>query len=95
MAINQFADISKDLYAQIKVIENLIKGNLFVEADALLSTTKESCRNLESLMAEDNKIQTHIVDNRQQEIHWMHDAIQLGLKNTHSKPLKKHNAKAK
>ncbi len=90
MALNQFADISKDLYAQIKVIENLVEGNLFVEADALLSTTKESCRNLESLMTQDNKIQTHIVDNRQQEIHWIDDAIRVGLKKTHSKPVKKH-----
>lgn len=95
MAINQFADISKDLYMQIKVAENLVKGDLFVEADELLSTIKENCRNLESLMTQDNKIQTRIVANRQREIHWIHDAIQHGLAKTHSKPVKKRTAKAK
>lgn len=95
MAVNQFADISKDLCAQIKVIEKLLKCNLFVEADALMSNTKKSCRKLESLLTEDNKIQTRIVENRHREIDWIRDAIQRGLKKTRTKPVKKQNAKAK
>ncbi len=93
MAINQFADISKELYTQIKVVEDLVKSDLYKEAGKLLSTAEETCRNLESLMTEDNKIQTHIVDNRRREIHWIQDAIQQGLAKGRSKPVKRRTAK--
>lgn len=93
MAINQFADISKGLYTQIKVIESLVKEDLFKEATKLLSTAEETCGNLESLVEPDNKIQTHIVNNRRREIGWLHDAIQHGSIKKHSKPGKKSNTK--
>lgn len=93
MAINQFADISKDLYTQIKFIESQVKGDLFKEAAKLLSTAEETCENLESAMKPDNQIQTHIVDNRRREIHWLHDEIQQGLIKKHSKPVKKRKTK--
>ena len=79
MAINQFADISKELYMQIKVVENLTKDGQYKEASKLLSSAEKACGNLESLVQEDNKVQTHIVHNRRQEISWLHDSIQTGL----------------
>ena len=79
MAANQFADLSRDLYTQIKIVETLVKGSLFKEAKKMLSKAEASCENLESLMSEDNKIQMHIISNRRLEIHWIHDAIQQGL----------------
>jgi len=93
MAINQFADISKDLFNQIKFIESLVKGDLFKEAVRLLSTAEETCGNLESVMKPDNQLQTHIVNNRRLEIRWLHDDIQQGLIEKHNKPTKKRNAK--
>ena len=95
MALNQFAEISKDLYMQIKVVENLVKGDLYKEAGKLLTTAEETCSNLESLMTPDNTIQTKIVNNRRREIHWIQDAIQHGLAKVKSKPVKKRTAKSK
>jgi hypothetical protein len=93
MATNQFADISKDLFNQIKYIEITVKDDLFKEAAKLLSTAEETCGNLESAMIPDNQIQTHIVSNRRREIHWLHDEIQQGLVKKHSKPVKKRKTK--
>lgn len=93
MAINQFADISKDLFNQIKFIESQVKGDLFKEAAKLLSTAEETCGNLESAMSTDNHVQTHIVSNRRREIHWLHDEIQQGLTKKQAKPVKKRKAK--
>jgi hypothetical protein len=89
MAMNQFADISKDLYMQIKVVENLAKDGQFKEAGKLLSSAEKTCGNLESLMQEDNKVQTHIISNRKQEITWLHDTIQNGLVKKPATRLKK------
>jgi hypothetical protein len=47
-------------------------------------------------MEEDNKIQTHIIDNRKREIKWIQDAIKIGLAKARSKkPVKKRVAKSK
>ena len=60
----------------------------------MLSTAEQNCRSLESLMEEDNKIQSHIVDNRRREIVWIQDAIELGLAKARTKkPVKKRAAK--
>jgi hypothetical protein len=94
MAVNEFADISKELYTQIKVVEDMVRSDLYKEAGKMLSTAEQNCRNLESLMEEDNKIQSHIVDNRRREIVWIQDAIELGLAKTRAKkPVKKRAAK--
>jgi P2-related tail formation protein len=93
MPIDQFADVSKDLCMQIKLIENLLKQNLFNEADELMQQATKCCRTLESLMAEDNKIQTRIVANRQKEITWIQDAIQGNIKKTVGKSAKKRKTK--
>ena len=55
MEINHFADMSKDLYTQIKFVENLVKGDSYKEARKRLSTAEETCNNLESLMSPDNQ----------------------------------------
>ena len=91
MEINQFADTSKDLYTQIKVVENLIKGDQLKEARKLLPTAEKACNNLESLMAEDNKI----VNNRRLEITWIHDAIQQSMAKAKSKTARKPASKSK
>ena len=94
MAVNQFADISKELYTQIKVVEDMVRSDLYKEAGKMLSTAEQNCRSLESLMEEDNKIQSHIVDNRRREIVWIQDAIELGLAKARTKkPVKKRAAK--
>jgi len=93
MAVNQFSDISKDLYNQIKYIENLVKGDLFKEADKLLSTAEKTCGNLESAMTPDNRLQLHIISNRRQEIDWLHKDIQQGLTKIKNKPVKKRKVK--
>ena len=93
MAINQFSDISKDLFNQIKYIESTVKEDLFKEAAKLLSTAEETCGNLESAMKPDNQVQTNIVKNRRREIHWLHDEIQQGLTKKQSKPVKKRQTK--
>ena len=95
MEINQFADISKDLYTQIKVVENLVKGDSYKEARKLLSTAEETCNNLESLMAPDNRIQKNIVNNRRREITWIQDAIQQGTAKAKAKPVRKRASKSK
>jgi hypothetical protein len=95
MEINQFADTSKDLYTQIKVVENLIKGDQLKEARKLLPTAEKACNNLESLMAEDNKIQRNIVNNRRLEITWIHDAIQQSMAKAKSKTARKPASKSK
>jgi hypothetical protein len=96
MAVNQFADISKELYMQIKVVEDMVKSDLYKEAGKMLLTAEANCKNLETLMEEDNKIQTHIIDNRRREINWIQDAIQQGLaKARNKKPVKKRAAKSK
>ncbi len=96
MAENQFADVSRDLYMQIKVVEDMVKGELFKEAVKLLTTAEETCKNLESLMEEDNKIQIHIVANRQREIVWIQESIQEGLAKSKKKPaVNKRAAKSK
>jgi len=94
MAVNQFADISKELYMQIKVVEDMVKSDLYKEAGKMLLTAEENCKSLETLMEEDNKIQTHIVDNRRREIHWIQDSIEKGLAKARAKkPVKKRAAK--
>lgn len=93
MAINQFADISKDLTNQIKFIESTVRDDLFKEAAKLLSTAEETCGNLESAMVPDNQVQTKIVSNRRLEIHWLHDEIQQGLIKKSGKPVKKRKVK--
>ena len=93
MALNQFADMSKNLTMQIKVVENLTKDGKFKEAGKLLSTAEKACGNLESLIEEDNKVQTHIVSNRKQEITWLQDAIQLGLVKKPAASLRKRTVK--
>ena len=95
MSINQFADISKDLFNQIKYIESTVKDDLFKEAAKLLSTAEETCGNLESAMVPDNQVQTKIVSNRRREIHWLHDEIQQGLNKKHSKPVKRRKTSSK
>ena len=93
MAINQFSDISKDLFNQIKYIESTVKEDLFKEAAKLLSTAEETCGNLESAMKPDNQVQTNIVKNRRREIHWLHDEIQQGLTKKQIKPVKRRKTK--
>jgi len=88
MAVNQFADISKDLYNQIKFIESRVKDDSFKDAVKLLSTAEKTCEHLESVMTPDNQLQTHIVNNRRLEIRWLHDNIEQGLKKK-KKPVKK------
>jgi hypothetical protein len=96
MALNEFADISKELYTQVKIVEDMVKGDLYKEAGKMLLTAEQNCRSLESLMEEDNKIQAHIVDNRRREIKWIQDAIQIGLAKARAKkPVKKRVAKSK
>ena len=95
MAINQFADISKDLFNQIKYIESTVRDDLFKEAAKLLSAAEETCGNLESAMIPDNQVQTKIVNNRRLEIHWLHDEIQQGLTKKNSKPVKRRKTVSK
>jgi hypothetical protein len=93
MAMNQFADISKDLTMQIKIVENLAKDGQYKEAGRLLTTAEKACGNLESMVQEDNKVQTHIVANRRQEIGWLQDTIQSGLVKKPATRLKKRVSK--
>jgi hypothetical protein len=94
MAVSQFADMSKELYTQIRVVEDLVRGELFKEARKALTTCESACNNLESVMMPDNKIQSDIIRNRRREIGWIEDAIQAGLAKT--KPAaKKRVVKAK
>ncbi|MGA2367383.1 MAG: hypothetical protein ABSF74_02270 [Dehalococcoidia bacterium] len=95
MAMNQFADISKDLYTQIKVVENLVKGDLYKEARKLLSAAEATCNNLESLMEPDNRIQTNILNNRRREISWIQEAIQHNTAKAKVKPVRKPASKTK
>jgi hypothetical protein len=94
MPIDQFADVSKDLCLQIKVIENLLKSNEFSEANALVANARKSCHTQESLMVDTNKIQIRIVENRQKEIIWIQDAIQINLKKSSPQPSKKRKPKS-
>lgn len=93
MAINQFADISKDLFNQIKCIESTVREDAFKEAARLLSAAEKTCVNLESAMLPDNQVQTKIVSNRRLEIHWLHDEIQQGLTKKTGKPIKRRKTK--
>lgn len=94
MTIYQFADLSKDLYLQVHVIENLVKSSVFKEAGKRLSAAKEACENLDSLVEPENEIQRRIVTNRKLEIHWLDTAIQVELaKNPKKAPAKKRAAK--
>ena len=95
MELNQFADISKDLYTQIKVVENLVKGDSYKEARKRLSTAEATCNNLESLMTPDNRIQKNIVNNRRLEITWIQDAIQQSMAKAKNKPVRKRVSKSK
>ena len=95
MEQNQFADTSKDLYTQIKLVENLIKEDQYKEARKLLPTAEKACNNLESLMTEDNRIQKNIVTNRRREINWIQDAIQQNTAKEKSKPVRKPASKSK
>ncbi len=79
MASNQFAEISKDLFNQIKLIETRVKQDSFKDAVKLLSVAEKTCQQLESLMTPENQLQSHIISNRRQEISWLHDNIQKGL----------------
>ena len=92
MAANQFADISKDLFNQIKYIESRVKDDSFKDAIKLLATAENTCEHLESVMTPDNQLQTHIVNNRRLEIRWLHDNIEEGLQKK-KKPAKKRTAK--
>ncbi len=93
MAVNQFAEISKDLYTQIKVIESLVKGDLFKESQGMLSTAEVTFGKLMLTIKSDNQLQTHILSNRRLEIGWLRDAIQHGLTIRLSKTAKKRNTK--
>ena len=95
MTINQFANISKDLYTQIKVIESMVKSDLFKEAHKMLSTAEKNFGKLESAIAADNPVQTHIVNNRRLEIQWLQDSVKRGLLKRPVKPVKKRNSKQK
>lgn len=95
MPVNEFADMSKNLSLQIKVIEDLVKHKLFGEADALMSNATKCCHTLESLMVEDNKIQVHIIENRQKELTWIQDAISNSSSKTQKKSVVKRNSKIK
>ncbi len=75
MALNQFADVSRDLFKQIRVVETLIKGDMFKEARKLLPAAEEACNNLEQLMEPDNRIQRNIMYNRRREVSWIQDSI--------------------
>ncbi|GEM_PF-471915 len=79
MASSQFADISKDLFNQIKLIETRVKEDSFKDAVKMLAVAEKTCQQLESLMTPDNQLQSHIVSNRRQEMSWLHDNIQQGL----------------
>ena len=92
MAVSQFADISKDLFNQIKLIEIRVKEDSFKEAVKMLATAEKTCEHLESMMTPDNLLQTHIVNNRRLEIGWLHDNIQQGLQKK-KKPAKKRTTK--
>jgi hypothetical protein len=96
MVTNQFAEISKELYTQIKAVEDLVRSNLYKEAAKMLTAAEKACDNLESLMLPDNKIQANIISNRRREITWTQDAIQHGLANAKIKSAtKKRVAKSK
>ena len=92
MAVSQFADISKDLFNQIKFIESRVKDDSFKDAVKLLATAEKTCEHLESVMTPDNQLQTHIVSNRRLEIGWLHDNIKQGLQKK-KKPAKKRTPK--
>ncbi|MBN1374771.1 MAG: hypothetical protein JXA01_01310 [Dehalococcoidia bacterium] len=85
MAVSQFAEMSKDLYMQLRRVEDLVKGDLFKEAVKKLTGVEETCRNLETLIEEDNKIQQRIVDNRRREIKWIEESIEQGTAKLKSK----------
>lgn len=89
MSANLFADSSKNLYSQIKIIEDLTKSGQFKEANRLLLAAEKNCGNLELMVQSDNKLQTHIINNRRQEIRWLHDTIDHGLVKSPSKRKKK------
>jgi hypothetical protein len=95
MPENEFADISRDLYAQIKIVEDLVSDDLYKEAGKMLSEVEAHCNSLESLMEEDNKIQVHIVANRRREIGWIQDAIEVGQAKAKAKPVKRRITKKK
>jgi hypothetical protein len=76
---SNFAEISKDLFNQIKLIESRVKEDSFKEAVKMLATAEKTCERLESVMTPDNQLQSHIVSNRRLEISWLHDNIQQGL----------------
>ena len=94
MVVSQFADMSKELYTQIRVVEDLVRGDLFKDARKALATCEAACDNLESIMMPDNKIQSDIIRNRRREIGWIQDAIQTGLAKAKPAP-KKRVVKAK
>ena len=93
MAVDQFADVSKDLCAQIKTVEHMLKQNLYREADALMPKVTKCCRTLESLVTEDHKIQNHILANRQKEISWIQDTIQNNIKSKAAKSVRKRSTR--
>ena len=93
MEINQFAVINRDLHTQIKVIENLVRVDLFKEATKLLPTAEETCESLASLMKSDNTIQRRIVSNRQLDIKWLGDTIQEASIKKAKSPVKKRKVK--
>jgi len=93
MPIDQFADVSKDLCVRIKAIEQMLKENLFSEADALMPQVAKCYLTLESLMMDDNKIQNQILANRQKEISWIQEAIQGNIHKKRVKSVKKRNPK--
>jgi hypothetical protein len=94
MKTYQFVDLSKDLYTQVHVIENLVKSSVFKEANTRLSAARKICDNLETLVEPENELQRRIVTNRKLEIHWLDTAIQVALaKNPKKAPAKKRAAK--
>jgi hypothetical protein len=93
MTVKHFAEMSKDLYTEIHFIENLLKSNVFKEADGRLSTAKKTCKHLDALVEPENLIQRKIVTNRQTEILWLETAVQIGLAKSSKTAVKKRTAK--
>ena len=93
MKVKQFAEMSKDLYQEIHFIESLLKSNVFKEANGHLSTAKKNCKSLDALVEPENLIQRKIVTNRQTEILWLENAVQIGLAKNSKPAAKKRTAK--
>ena len=93
MAPFNFAYLSRDLYTQVHVIEDLVRSSVWDEAGERLQAAKGSCDHLETLVEEDNQVQRRIVTNRKLEIHWLDTAIQAAQEKSPKKTVKRRAAK--